>query len=239
MTRTFNKHQKRCNSNDTNSRFKTVAGELRAKLVSVSCGGRRSGGARTLTPEPRRWCGGTRGTCRVADGRRRGLAGQHTDTPTDWRPPPGLRGLAGQRADAPSHTSAIQRRRCGGRRRVRRAWPRCRWAVTGPGRATHRHPDRLEAAARPAGPGRASSRRAERSSRRGRRAGGQATRRPEICRGNKQQLAARTASGRPEHQRDHSHKHAHERRHRHRHDKAGRNLSVPARPRCSVAISGA
>ena len=32
----------------------------------------------------------------------RGLAGQHTDTPTDWRPPRGLRGLAGQRADAPS-----------------------------------------------------------------------------------------------------------------------------------------
>ena len=51
-------------------------------------------------------------------------------------------------------------------------------------------PDRLEAAARPAGPGRASSRRAERSSRRGRRAGGQAARRPEICRGNKQQKRA-------------------------------------------------
>ena len=46
-----------------------------------------------------------------------------------------------------------------------------RWAAAGPGRTTHRHPDRLEAAARPAGPGRASSRRAERSSRRGRRAG--------------------------------------------------------------------
>ena len=42
---------------------------------------------------------------------------------------------------------------------------------------------RLEAAAGPAGPGRASRRRAERSSRRGRRAGGQATRRPEIRRG--------------------------------------------------------
>ena len=64
------------------------------------------------------------------------------------------------------------------------------WAVGGGrwrGLATHRRPDRLEAAARPAGPGRASSRRAERSSRRGRRAGGQAARRPEICRGNKQQ----------------------------------------------------
>ena len=31
--------------------------------------------------------------------------------------------------------------RCGGRRRNRRAWPRCRWAVAGPGRAhqNHRH----------------------------------------------------------------------------------------------------
>ena len=36
-------------------------------------------------------------------GRWRGLAGQHTDTPTDRRPP---RGLAGLRDDAPSHTSA-------------------------------------------------------------------------------------------------------------------------------------
>ena len=41
-------------------------------------------------------------------------------------------------------------------RRHRRAWLRRPWAA-GPGRATHRHPDRLEAAARPAGPGRASS----------------------------------------------------------------------------------
>ena len=68
----------------------------------------------------------------------------------------------------------------------KRSWLRCPRAVVGPGQATHRHPDRLEAAARPAGPGRASRRRAERSSRRGRRAGGQAARRPEICRGNKQ-----------------------------------------------------
>ena len=42
-------------------------------------------------------------------------------TSTDWRPPRGLRGLTGLRADAPSHTSATRRRRCGGRRRVRRA----------------------------------------------------------------------------------------------------------------------
>ena len=43
--------------------------------------------------------GGTGG----ARGRRRGLARQHTDTPTDWRPPRGLRGLAGLRDDALSH----------------------------------------------------------------------------------------------------------------------------------------
>ena len=44
---------------------------------------------------------GARGRRRGAGGRR-GLAGQHTDTPTDWRPPRGLRGLAGLRVDAPS-----------------------------------------------------------------------------------------------------------------------------------------
>ena len=39
---------------------------------------------------------------RGAGGRRRGLATQHTDTPTDWRPPRGLRGLAGLRGAAPN-----------------------------------------------------------------------------------------------------------------------------------------
>ena len=67
------------------------------------------------------------------------------------------------------------------------------------GQRTNNEPDRLEAAAGPAGPGRASSRRAERSSRRGRRAGGQATRRPEICRGNEQHAAARLHRDRAAH----------------------------------------
>ena len=62
----------------------------------------------------------------------------------------------------------MRRRR---RRRAQRAWLQRPWAA-GPGRTTHRHPDRLEAAARPAGPGRTTSRRAERSSQRGRLAGG-------------------------------------------------------------------
>ena len=43
-----------------------------------------------------------------------------------WR-----RGLAGL-------FTATQRRWCGGRRRVRRAWLRCPWAVVGPGRTTSR-----------------------------------------------------------------------------------------------------
>ena len=93
---------------------------------------------------------------------------------------PGFEPTRRAHASAPAH-------RCEGCRSDRRAWLRRPWAVAEPGRTTHRHPDRLEAAARPAGPGRASSRRAERSSRRGRRAGGQAARRPEICRGNNQQ----------------------------------------------------
>ena len=37
---------------------------------------------------------GAGGHDHCAGGRRQGLAGQHTDTPTDWRPPRGLRDLA-------------------------------------------------------------------------------------------------------------------------------------------------
>ena len=59
------------------------------------------------------------------------------------------------------HVQHRTRRRRGRRQRDRRTWLRCPWAATWPGRATYRHLDRLEAAARPAGPGRASSRRAE------------------------------------------------------------------------------
>ena len=50
----------------------------------------------------------------------------------------GRRGLAGLRGAAPSHPAHRKRRRSGGRRRERRAWPRCRWAVAGPGRASRR-----------------------------------------------------------------------------------------------------
>ena len=46
------------------------------------------------------------------------------------------RGLAGLRDDAQSHTSATRPHWCGGRRRDRRTWSRCRWVAAGPGRAS-------------------------------------------------------------------------------------------------------
>ena len=64
-------------------------------------------------------------------------------------------GLASSRRAQPR--TATRRRRREGRRRDRRG----PWAAAGPGQATHRHPDRLEAAAWPAGPGRASRRRTQ------------------------------------------------------------------------------
>ena len=141
---------------------------LRRGLAAVPVGGGRARpGSETTHPAGSAGVKGAGGTCRGADGRWWGLAG-----------------LRATRQHA-------RHRRCGGRRRD---LPRCRWAVAGPGRASpsDTSPARLEAAARPAGPGRASRRRAERSSRRGRRAGGQAARRPEICRGNEQ---GRTSGG--------------------------------------------
>ena len=45
-------------------------------------------------------------------------------------------GLAELRGAKLRHTPATQRRRCEGRRRDRRAWLRCPWAVAGPGQAS-------------------------------------------------------------------------------------------------------
>ena len=113
--------------------------------------GRASRRRITTQHRRRRRCGGRRRVRRAqegpgcgARGRRRGPAGLRANTPNHasapqappvWRAPEGpegargpgrgaggrRRGLAGQRADAPSHASATRRRRCGGRRRVRRA----------------------------------------------------------------------------------------------------------------------
>ena len=65
--------------------------------------------------------GGTGGPGCGAHGRRRGLARQHTDTPTDWRPPRGLRGLAGLRDDAPSEARSADGERAGRPRGGRRS----------------------------------------------------------------------------------------------------------------------
>jgi len=69
--------------------------------------------------------------------------------PPAWRVPEGPDNLAavpmgGGRAwpgfdGKLHHTQRHKRRRCGGRRRVRRARLRCPWAVAGPGRASSRH----------------------------------------------------------------------------------------------------
>ena len=199
--KSINKVLKRCNSNDLNSMFERVVGELRAKLGAVSAAmcagaGHEACGVKAEPGRaPRRRA---ERSSRRGDSRAGHHPPAHTATRHHWcegrrRVRRARAGFETTRRDTHQHAS---RGRCGGHRRDRRAWLRCPWAAAGPGQATHRHPDRLEAAAWPAGPGRASRQRAERSSRRGRRAGGQAARRPEICRGNKQQLAARTASGR-------------------------------------------
>ncbi len=62
-----------------------------------------------------------RASRRSTGGRRQSLAGQHTDTPTDWRPPRGLRGLAGLRADAPSEARGADGERAGRPRGGRRS----------------------------------------------------------------------------------------------------------------------
>ena len=64
--------------------------------------------------------GGTGGPGCGARGQQ-GLARQHTDTPTDWRPPRGLRGLAGLRADAPSEARGAGGERAGRSRGGRRS----------------------------------------------------------------------------------------------------------------------
>ena len=79
---------------------------------------------------------GTGGTAGPGPGTRgrRGLARQHTDTPTDWRPPRGLRGLAGQRADAPSEARGADGERAGRPRDGRRSV-----GATSPSHTPRRH----------------------------------------------------------------------------------------------------
>ena len=104
IEQSFNKVRKRCNSNDLNSRFEIVAGELRAKL------GMASAMPQARAEHDTRSCGGAWPRCwwaavghgRGAGGRRRGLAGlqtkrsaTHSNTaPLVWRAPERPVGLA-------------------------------------------------------------------------------------------------------------------------------------------------
>ena len=97
--------QKRCNSNDANSMFKQVAGELRAKLMGG--GGAWSDHETTRQAKPQQpsptGVEGAGGICRGSGGRRRGLAGAQDNAPSQtsahqaplvWRAPEGPDGLA-------------------------------------------------------------------------------------------------------------------------------------------------
>ena len=95
--RSFNKVRKRCNSNDLNSMFELVAGELRAKLLGG--GGAWQGHSQRPSPTGAEGAGGT---CRGAGGRWRGLAGLRGDAPSEARGADGSR--AGRRP--PAHTAA-------------------------------------------------------------------------------------------------------------------------------------
>ena len=107
------------------------------------------------------------------------------------RGPGGGVGLAGLQADAKSCRTATRPHWCGGRRRVRRAWSRCRWAAAGPGRASRSTtPSRQARVWRSRGRA-AAHRHTERPG-----PSRQATRRPEHQRGHKHQHAAQTARGR-------------------------------------------
>ena len=131
-----------------------------------------SGPQREPAALPGRGARGWRGQAR-----QRGDAPNHTpahQAPLAWRAPEGPEGLAAVPAgggawpdNEATHRTTRQHTRPhwrGGRRRDRRAWPRCPWAAAGPGRTTRR--------------------RTERSSRRGQLAGGRAHRRPEHQRRN-------------------------------------------------------
>ena len=113
-------------------------------------------------------------------------------------------GLAGLRDDAPNQTTATQPHWRGGRRRVRRAWLRCPWAVAGLGRASRRRaePDNSDPAPlvrrAPEGPEGTGGLRgaAPNEVRTPSLAGGRALRRPEHPWGHKQHKTARPHRGR-------------------------------------------
>ena len=97
IAQTFYNARKRCNSNDLDSLFEIIAGELRAKLL----GGGGAWPGHSQRPSPT-GVEGAGGTCRGAGGRWRGLAGLRGDAPSEARSADGER--AGRHP--PAHTAA-------------------------------------------------------------------------------------------------------------------------------------
>ena len=123
------KSEKRCNSNDQNSKLEAVAGELHAKLV-VDSGMRGVG----LDVRPGRGAGGWRGLADTTQHRRRRRCGGRR---RDWWAWLRCRWVAvGSRARS---------------ERLVGAWLRCPWAVAGPGRASRRCAERSSRRGRLAG----------------------------------------------------------------------------------------
>ena len=94
--------QKRCNSNDANSNSEIVTGELRAKLLSSTQDGATH--SRTSRAAGVKGAGETGGPGCGARGRRRGLAGQRVDAPSQ------ARGADGSRAGRRPRRSPAQTR---------------------------------------------------------------------------------------------------------------------------------
>ena len=153
IEQSFNKVRKRCNSNDLNSMFEIVAGELRAKLGAVSAmrqvrsgrdtcavaavpmggGGARPGYSQRPSPTGVEGAGGTGGPGRGAGGRRWGLAGLRADAPSEARGVDGSR--AGRRPPAhtaarPAERNARQPKRAAARSRSQWSTQRSRAATT-------------------------------------------------------------------------------------------------------------
>ena len=175
--KSINKVLKHCNSNDLNSMFERVVGELRAKLGAVSAAmcagaGHEACGVKARPGRaPRRHA---ERSSRRGDSRAGHHPPAHTATRHHWcegrrRVRRARAGFETTRRDTHQHAS---RGRCGGHRRDRRAWLRCSWALSGPGRIARQRakpdlctpgPTGVEGAGGTGGHGRASRRGTERS----------------------------------------------------------------------------
>ena len=128
--RNLNNARKRCNSNDQNSRFEIVSGELHAKLGAGSWMWEVTAGCESRGMEgPGRGAGGRRGLAGYQDN-----TSSHTpahQAPLVWRAPEGPEGTGGLRDDAPSEARSADDSRAGCRPR-RSTAPLVRRAPEGP-----------------------------------------------------------------------------------------------------------